>query len=155
MDTVGRTGWQSKEPDGFLKIPFFADASNPFDADQPLFWPEGEKDVETLARAGLPAFTFGGTGDGLPAGCEEYVRGRHVVVLVDNDEAGRDHAEEKAALAATVAASVKVIHFPEIANKQDVSDWIDAGHTFDELKARVEGAEIWRPEGHASADNSY
>ena len=50
---------------------------------------------------------------------------------------------EKAALAATVAESVRVIHFPELANKQDVSDWFALGHSFEDLirewKARRHG----------------
>ena len=34
--------------------------------DEFVFWPEGERDVDSLGRLALPAFTFGGTGDGLP-----------------------------------------------------------------------------------------
>jgi putative DNA primase/helicase len=143
VDGDGRIGWQYKEPEGFLKIPYFMD-SNPFETEGPVSWPEGEKDADTLAKGGFPAFTFGGAND-LPIGCVEYVLGRHVIIFADNDIAGRDHAEEKAALAATVAASVKVIHFPELANKQDVSDWIEAGHTFEELEARIGATEAWCP----------
>jgi putative DNA primase/helicase len=149
VDVDGRTGWQSKEPEGFLKIPYFVGEA-PFENDGPIYWPEGEKDAETLAKIGLPAFTFGGTGD-LPEGCAEYVRGRDVIILADNDEAGRNHAEEKAALAGTVAASVKVIHFPGLAEKQDVSDWIEAGHTIDELVARAKATEFWSSNPRTSA----
>jgi putative DNA primase/helicase len=151
IDSDGRTGWQFKEPEGFLKVPYFT-GSNPFDAEGPIYWPEGEKDSDTIVRIGGSAFCFGGTGDGLPPGCEEYVRDRHIVVLADNDAPGREHAEEKAALAVALAASIKIIHFPELANKQDVSDWIEAGHTFDDLKARVEAAEIWRLTGQKNGD---
>ena len=147
------TGWQYRKPDGFQSVPYFADP-DPFNMDGPIYWPEGEKDVETLAKGGLPAFTFGGTGDGIPAGCEEYVRGRHVVILADNDTPGREHAQEKAGMVTSVAASVKVIHFSEMANKQDVSDWIEAGHTIDELKVRAEAAEIWQPEAVTLAEQS-
>jgi putative DNA primase/helicase len=143
VDTGGRTGWQYKKPEGFLKAPYFT-GPNPFDGDQLLYWPEGEKDVETLEKEGLTAFTFGGTGDGLPYGCEEYVRGRDVIILADNDDVGREHAGTKAALVTKVAASVKVVHFPELANKGDISDWIEAGHTSDELRARVEATEAWQ-----------
>ena len=141
VDGDGRVGWQYKEPIGFLKIPYFT-GLNPFETAGPICWSEGERDSDTVAKGGLLAFTFGGTSD-LPDGCLEYVRDRHVVILADNDAPGREHAEEKAALAATVAASVKVIHFPEMANKQDVSDWIEAGHTFEELTARIEATEPW------------
>jgi putative DNA primase/helicase len=62
---------------------FFRNA-DPFDrevADDTIRWPEGEKDVETLSNQLLLAVTFGGTGDGLPAGCERYFADRDVVIL--------------------------------------------------------------------------
>lgn len=142
----GVTGWQYRKPDGFEAVPYFV-GSNPFDADpeQPIYWPEGEKDADTLAKLGLLAFTFGGCGDGLPAGCEQYLAGRQVVILADNDDEGRKHAEKKAALALPVASSVRVVHFEELPNKGDVSDWINAGHTRDGLTARVEASSLQEP----------
>jgi hypothetical protein len=74
------------------------------------------------------------------------------VILADNDGEGRKHAEAKAAIAAKVATSVKVIHFPEVVDKGDVSDWIEAGHTLDELRSRIEATEAWRPEQDPSPD---
>jgi putative DNA primase/helicase len=151
-DCDGATGWQFAKPEGYDDIPFFF-GDNPFDTeiDRVIFWPEGEKDVETVAQLGGLAFTFGGTGDGWPNGCEQYVADRNVVILADNDEPGRRHAEKKAALASTVAASVKVIHFPELAEHNDVSDWIEAGKTFDDLKDRVVAAEMWQPAEQADS----
>jgi hypothetical protein len=142
-DTDGTTGWQYRKPESFAAAPYFT-GRNPFDADpaQSLYWPEGEKDVDTVVKAGLLAFTFGGAGDGLPAGCEKYVADRHVVIFADNDDAGREHADKKAALVAPVAASVRVVHFNDLPNKGDVSDWIDAGHTADDLRARVDAAPV-------------
>ncbi|WP_456620626.1 MULTISPECIES: DUF927 domain-containing protein [unclassified Bradyrhizobium] len=143
-DTDGRTGWQYRKPEGFENVPYFVGA-DPFSGDAPLLWPEGEKDVDTLAKASFSAFTFGGTGDGLPMGCAEYVRGRHLVILADNDEAGRKHAEEKAALAHGVAASVRILHFPDTPKGGDVSDWL-AGKTSADLAALIEAAPYWKVE---------
>lgn len=100
----GVTGWQWRKPEGFQATPYFV--SDPFQSDEPIYWPEGEKDVDSLARMGAPAFTFGGTGDGLPSGCEQYVAGHSVVILADNDDAGREHADKKA------AAPRRSSHFP-------------------------------------------
>lgn len=122
-DTNGATGWQYRRPEGFAAVPYFVGA-DPFTTDGPLFWVEGEKDVETLARLGLPSFTFGGTGDGLPDDCAAYLEGRAVVILSDNDKDGRMHADCKAVAAYAVAASVKIVHFPDTADKEDVSDWV-------------------------------
>jgi hypothetical protein len=154
IDSSGVTGWQFGKPEGFEQTPYFLENSDPFTAEigRIIFWVEGEKDVETVAKLGGLAFTFGGTGDGLPEGCQQYVVGRNVVILADNDDAGRKHAEEKAALAAPVAVSVKVIHFRELDDKQDVTDWIAAGHNFEDLKARVLAAAAWKPAATASIE---
>jgi hypothetical protein len=143
-DNLGLTGWQIRKPEGFKNVPFIG-AIDPFDPDildsdeslRPLYWPEGEKDTDTVSGKGELAFTFGGVGDGLPAGCEEYVRGRHIVILADNDQPGKKHANEKAELAAPVALSVKVIHFPELKHKGDVTDFFEGGGTLAELQHRV------------------
>jgi uncharacterized protein (DUF927 family) len=145
-DTKGTIGWQYRKPEGFAAVPYFA-GSNPFDVEQEqfIYWPEGEKDVDTLAKLGLPAFTFGGCGDGLPSGCEQYLTGRQVVILVDNDDEGRNHANKKAALTVPATASVRVVHFDDAPNKGDVSDWIEAGHTADDLRARVDATPVLTP----------
>ena len=148
-DTDGVTGWQFGKPEGFQQVPYTVAGADPLTAEigRVIFWVEGEKDVDNVAALGGLAFTFGGTGDGLPDGCQQFVVGRNVVILADNDEAGRKHAEEKAALAAPpMALSVKVIHFHELKVKGDVSDWAAiAGNTLVELMARVEQAEAWKP----------
>ncbi len=142
-DADGTTGWQYAKPAGFRDVPFTADRY-PFATDGPLYWPEGEKDVETLAAAGLAAFTFGGTGDGLPAGCESYLENRAIVILADNDAPGRKHADDKAALAAKVAAGVKVVDFAGLPEKGDVSDWLPL-HSVDALQALIAESPEWSP----------
>jgi putative DNA primase/helicase len=155
QDADGTPGWQARKPDGFVEVPYVGGA-DPFDrevmADE-IYWPEGEKDVDTLNRLDLLATTFGGTGDGLPEGCAAYFVGRDVVVLADNDAGGRQHAEKKATLIAPVAASVRVVHFDELAEKQDVSDWIAAGHSADDLRQRAEAATVWFPPAVQGATN--
>jgi hypothetical protein len=107
-------------------------------------WPEGEKDVDNLGKINLPAFTFGGTGDGLPDGISDYLKDRRLVILADNDDPGREHAEKKAAAArAAGATSINVLHFPELPKGGDVSDWIASGGTAEQLSDRVRGAPQW------------
>jgi putative DNA primase/helicase len=122
-------GWQSGKPAEYIDVPYVG-AINPFDpeiANEPIFWPEGERDCDTLGLRHLPTLTFGGTGDGLPANAVEYVTGRDVVILVDNDDPGRKHAQAKAVLAHGKAATVKVIELPGLPLKNDVTDWIAQG----------------------------
>jgi hypothetical protein len=112
-------GWQAKKPADYVPIAYTSASINPFDpeliADE-ILWPEGEKDVDNLSRLNLPAFTFGGVGDGLPDSIGPCLSNRRLVILADNDEPGRAHAEKKAAAAHKAGAtSIKVVHFQEMA----------------------------------------
>jgi hypothetical protein len=151
-------GWQAQQPADYVAIPYVTAALYPFDPEllhDAILWPEGEKDVETLSKLNLPAFTFGGVGDGLPDGIEPYLKDRHIVVLADNDELGRDHAAKKAASAhAAGAASIKVVHFRELPEKGDVSDFIAGGNTVEQLHARIDAARPWSPPGSDASSES-
>jgi hypothetical protein len=141
-------GWQAKKPDGYRDVPYIG-VVDPFDAEltsDTIFWPEGEKDCDTLGKINIPAFTFGGVGDGLPENIREYLAQRHIVILADNDQPGREHAEKKAVLAFQAgAASIRVVHFPELRLHADVSDFLSAGGTAAELVQRSDAVPNWRP----------
>jgi hypothetical protein len=142
----GQDGWQAAKPETYVCCPYTGavDMLDAAAADLLLYWPEGEKDCDTLGQAGLPALTFGGTGDGLPEGAAEYLRGRHVVILADNDAGGQDHALRKAAVAYPVAKTVKLVEFPELPPKGDVSDYFQAASAAD-LERRVSETRLWKP----------
>jgi putative DNA primase/helicase len=141
-------GWQPKKPDDYCAIPYRSGAMDPFDPEllgDEILWPEGEKDVDSLSRLNLPAFTFGGVGDGLPDGIGPDLKDRRLVILADNDEPGRAHAEKKAAVAlAAGAAAIKVVHFEELPPKGDVSDFIAGGGTAEQLLQRIDATPLWQ-----------
>ena len=90
-----------------------------------VFLVEGEKDVETLVKLGLVATTN-------PMGAgkwrQEYadsLKGRIVVILADNDDPGRKHANQLADSLKGIAASVKIVELPGLPEKGDVSDWVE------------------------------
>jgi len=147
-NTAGVIGWQAKKPNDYQDIPYIG-LTNPFDpelASDEIFWPEGEKDCETLGNKNIPAFTFGGCGDGLPEAAATYLSGRRIIILADNDDPGQKHAEKKAALARQAgAAAIKVLHFPELPDHGDVSDFFAAGGTAAELMQRADAAPEWQP----------
>jgi putative DNA primase/helicase len=148
-------GWQPKKPDDYIAVPYVTDAIDPFDVElkaDDILWPEGEKDVDSLNGLNLPAFTFGGVGDGLPDGIGPYLKDRRLVILADNDDAGRGHAEKKAAVAQIAgAATIKLLHFEELLPKGDVSDFIADGGTVEQLIARMDAGPIWSPQATPTA----
>jgi AAA domain-containing protein len=147
QDHRGNVGWQPRKPEGYVDVPYTG-GTDPFDQEvvcDELFLPEGEKDCDTLVRIGLLAMTFGGTGDGAPEELATYCAGRNVVILADNDEGGRKHAEQKAALVVASAKDVRVVHFPELAEKGDVSDWVALGHNANDLRERAAATRAWTP----------
>ncbi len=125
---------------------------------------EGEKDVDNLRQLGVIATTSPG-GAAKPGGRSKwraeyarYLAGFDVVILPDNDDAGRAHANAIAASLAGIAASVRILHLPELAAKGDVSDWIAAGGTRDKLHELVAGvaplAPPSKPTGATISDRS-
>jgi hypothetical protein len=146
---VGDKGWQAKKPDHYEPIPYRSAAIDPFDpelAEDEILWPEGEKDVDSLSSLNLPAFTFGGIGDGLPDGIGHCLKDRRLVILADNDNPGRAHAEKKAVMARNAGATlIKILHFAELPPKGDVSDFIAGGGSIEQLNVRIDAATIWSP----------
>jgi len=112
-----------------------------------VFIPEGEKDVETVRSHGLVATTnSNGAGKWQPE-FARYFEGKDVVILPDNDDPGRKHAEQVAATLQSVAQSIKVVTLPGLGPGGDVSDFCaKAGaHSKGLLLAAVEDAREWRP----------
>ena len=125
-----------------------------------VFVVEGEKAADRLRENGVPATTNPrGAGKWVPE-LNEYFGGAKVVVLPDNDpqsknkktgdllfhEDGRpkfvglDHAREVATHMLDVAKDVRLVELPGLPLKGDVVDWLDAGHTIDELYELVRRA---------------
>jgi hypothetical protein len=122
------------------------------DPAQPVYVPEGEKDVDNLRALGLGATcNVGGAGKWRRA-YSAALRGRHVVILPDHDQPGADHAEGIAQHVYGLAASVKIVKLPGLPPKGDVSDWLSAGGTTAQLTALVEAAPHWRPAAAAEEE---
>lgn len=113
---------------------------------------EGEKDADRLSELGFVSTTNpGGAGKWKVEFCEA-LRNRYVIIVPDNDEAGRRHAQLVARTLHGIAARVKVLMLPDLPDKGDVSDWLSVGGTAKELKRLAKGAAEWKPDPQA-ADN--
>ncbi len=112
-----------------------------------VFAVEGEKDADKLAGLGLLATTNVGGAGKWRNEYNECLRGRHVVILPDNDKPGCESAEKVARSLYGIAASVRVLLLPKLPDKGDVSDWIGSGGTADLLVALAKDAPLWKPGG--------
>lgn len=142
-------GFSVRSPNGrYPQIPYRLPELLAADPAATVWVVEGEKDADRLAGLGLVATTcaFGGGRGKWTRAHTRYVRGRSVVICPDNDKTGREHALDVAASLHRAAGRVRILHLPGLAAKGDVSDWLDDGHTLEELLALVENrAEDYRP----------
>ncbi len=94
---------------------------------------EGEKTVEALRMAGFCASCN-------PMGAikwkDEYsvhFKDKLVIILPDNDEPGRQHAEQVRKSLLPHVRSLKVVDLPGLPEKGDAADWLAAGGTAQQL----------------------
>ena len=111
-----------------------------------VFIVEGEKDADRLHALGFVATCNSGGAGKWTGGLSEHFHGARVAVLPDNDDAGRNHALDVAAKLHRIAAEVRLVELPDLPAKGDVSDWLSAGGTVEELKKLVQSAPLWTPE---------
>jgi uncharacterized protein DUF3631 len=111
---------------------------------------EGEKDADNLWAIGI-AGVCNAHGASEVGKAPKWTRthsdqlaGADIVVLNDNDAAGYAHADTTCKLSLGIAKRVRRLdlakHWSEIPKGGDVSDWLAAGHGYDELVALIAGA---------------
>ena len=113
---------------------------------------EGEKDCDSLAAVGLLATCNAGGAGKWTQEHAQFLRGRRVVILPDNDPAGQEHAQGVAASLQGVASSVRIAELPGLDEKGDVSDWLAAGGTKAELVELIKATPEWQPSLRNSAN---
>lgn len=101
---------------------------------------EGEKDADNLIQIGLPATTNAmGAKKWIPE-YSETLRGKDVVIIADNDEPGRTHADLVAGHLCNIAKSVRIIVISSLP-KGDVTDWLQfEGGSKDSLMQKIKDA---------------
>lgn len=133
----GNGGWANNLKDVqrvLYRLPELLNA----DRNKPIFICEGEKDVDRLISLGLAATTNSGGVKKWRAGYNTTLKDRNVVILPDNDPPGKQHAEQVLESLQGIARSVHILDLPGLPPKGDVSNWLDAGHTRNELLQLVE-----------------
>lgn len=138
--------WFPATPKVLYRLPEIVEAVG---AGHPIFFVEGEKDAENLVKLGFEATTNpGGAGEAWRAAYGKHLRGAVVVFIPDQDEAGAELFERYALHVEKVAQELRRLDLPD--GFKDISDWIEAGHTREELEALLADAPVWSPDGPPS-----
>lgn len=102
-----------------------------------IWFCEGEKATESLVKLGLTATTSAG---GAVSGWKKYrhflnphFAGARLVILPDNDPAGRNHALMVADNLLSLAHEIKIVELPDLPEHGDVVDWLASGGTVKDL----------------------
>src|SRR5215831_9151254 len=94
---------------------------------------EGEKDVDAIYQRGGIATTNPMGAGKWRDDYADFLRGRNVVVIPDNDEPGRKHAQTVAnSLRRHGVGSVKILDLPDMARNGDVSNFFNSGDTMEQ-----------------------
>ncbi len=143
----GRGGWINNL-EGVRRVLYRLPQLLAADEQATVFIVEGEKDADRLASLEFVATTNASGAGKWRDEYNEHLRGRHIAILPDNDDVGRSHAAQVANALKGMAASVKVIELPNLPEKGDVSDYLNAGGTHEQLQAIVENASDYLPSTH-------
>ena len=114
----------------FGSIPRIKEA---IERNEPIFIPEGEKDVNTLIKKGYAAFSCGGAND-WNKNVSELCNGAEVIILADNDDPGKKLAATIEKDLKGISKSVKIIVPMPDTPKADITDYFEAGHTVEEFE---------------------
>ena len=146
----GNGGWIWKGPERPVpyKLPELIKSGN-----APVLIAGGEKDADNLHALGFIATTnHGGEGKWWPE-LNHYFKDRRVFILCDNDDQGEKHQAVVGAALTGVASEIRVVRFPELEAKGDVSDYIelrekdglDSKAIERKLRLRFREAQAWEP----------
>jgi DNA primase len=108
-----------------------------------IYVAEGEKDADRFWAEGIPATT---NAMGAAKWTAEYTNQlrdaevKFVVILPDNDDPGRRHADVVASSCAVGGMRVRIVELPDPAPKGDVSDWLNANGSAKDLQRLVDAA---------------
>jgi putative DNA primase/helicase len=125
------------------KIPYRLPELLAAPANEPVWDCEGEKDADTAAALGLVATTHsGGAGKWKPE-INRWFAGKKIVYVVeDDDPPGRHCAAMRARQLSTVVEQVRIVSFADLDGIKDLTEFVEAGHTKEEL---LERATVFQP----------
>ncbi len=106
----------------------------------PVILCEGEKDADTAKSLGLLATSVSNWKD-----CAHYFRGRDVIIVPDQDEAGRKKSLAAHKALSGLARTIKILQLPDLPDKGDLTDWVVLGGTREDFDTLVTEAPTSAP----------
>lgn len=105
-----------------------------YEADK-VYFVEGEKCADAIIKQGYVATTLdSGAKSKWLSEYRQYFDGKTVIIIPDNDKPGMEYASK---IAQNIPHAV-IKQLPELGEKEDIYDWLAAGHTMDEVDALPE-----------------
>ncbi|MEW5817891.1 MAG: AAA family ATPase, partial [Spirochaetota bacterium] len=118
---------------------------------------EGEKDADNLQALGFMATTCPMGAGKWKDSYSEVLTGKHIVLIPDNDNQGREHMMKIAQALNGNASSLKWLDLPGLPVKGDVSDFIeiqpDRDTAMERLAMMVENAKPYEPPKKRTVDD--
>ena len=109
---------------------------------------EGEKDVDRLCKEGITATCNAMGGGKWRDSYNQYFAGKKIVIIPDNDDTGKNHAQDVARQLHGVAKAIRVVNLPSLPPKGDTYDWFSqAGNDKAKLLELIKLAPEWEPPG--------
>jgi hypothetical protein len=144
----GKGGWIWKASDVRKVLYRLPELIEAVASDHTVLIVEGEKDVDNLRKLNMPA-TCNPGGASEPgqqqkwkAEYSEFFRGADIVVIPDNDPSGHAHADAIVRMSTGIAKRIRRLdlarYWPECPPKGDISDWLAAGGSVEQLNQIID-----------------
>jgi len=98
---------------------------------------EGEKDADCLISKGMVASTTPMGAGNWKAEYAQHFKGKHLAIIPDRDKPGQGYRDAIITDCLGVAASIRVV---DLSHGKDVSEYLDAGGTIEQVRAMIQAA---------------
>lgn len=133
-------GW-SYSVKGVEALPYrLPDLLEDIAAGRPVMIVEGEKKVDMLRAEGVPATCNHGGAGKWSDDLSPYMAGADAIILPDNDDAGRHHADLVGRKLEDFARRVRILDLDGLPEKGGIDDWLPSGHDADDLYDAVDAS---------------
>ncbi len=150
----GKGGW-IYQVKGIRKVPYRLPDLLKADPDFWVFIPEGEKHCDRLYGLGLVATCNVAGAEKWTKALNLYLKNRRVCILPDNDLPGQRHGQKVAQNLHGIAKEIRTLNLPGLKPKGDIVNWLDDGHTKEELFSLLDKMETWEPSQKQTGEEEY